>query len=193
MEIQLYYRLSAGERALVTTRKHPRLVDMVNQVKEEYAGAPGGAFYINEYRFVLVPATGDCFYAGQYDEILEFEFEGLVISPKAPQGLGPGDSWPGPRVGTAYTLTADGRDVRYTAEPRPNVEIQRRLSAEVGATSARRLAQRLSRYKRGGGRIYINEAREFFAPAQADNAWTCIYLGNLEDDDWFPSPKITGG
>ena len=49
----------------------------------------------------------------------------------------------------------------------------------LGATEARELSQRLSRYKRGGGRIYINETRAFFAPKQSDDGWTCIYLGNL--------------
>src|SRR5687767_14083352 len=48
-EIRLIFRLSAEERALVTTSSHPELIELVNAVKEDVNGVPGGAFYINEY------------------------------------------------------------------------------------------------------------------------------------------------
>ena len=193
MEIRLIYGLARGERVLVTTKAHPKLVKMVSDVKEEYRGAPGGAFYINEYGFVLVPANDSCYYAGQYDDLLEFEFEGRIISPKAPSGLLPGEVWPGPHVGVSYTLTADGQDVRYRAEVRPNVEKAVQLSDAVGRTGARTLARRLSKYKSGGGRIYINEAREFFAPTRPEDPTIKTYLGNLGEDEWFPRPTIVRG
>ena len=41
MEIRLIFELSDGERALVTTRQHPKLVAMVNAVKEEHAERRG--------------------------------------------------------------------------------------------------------------------------------------------------------
>jgi hypothetical protein len=193
MEVRLVVQLSGGERALVTTRAHPRLVKMVNSLKEEQGGVSGGAFYINEYSLVLVPVGGSCYCAGEYGELLEFAFEDRIITPKAPTGLRPGDEWPGSHVGVAYTLTADGQDVRYVAVPRPNVEKTVRLSEEAGTAGARRLARRLFKHKPGGGRIYINEAREFFGPTQTGNGAKWIYLGNLEEDEWFPRPTILKG
>lgn len=43
-KIRLIYRLSSREEALLTTRTHPTLVKMVNDVKEEHADKPGGHF-----------------------------------------------------------------------------------------------------------------------------------------------------
>jgi hypothetical protein len=189
MEIRLIYRLSAGDKALVTTRAHPKLVKMVNAVKEA-VGQAGGAFYINEYGFVLVLAQGECFYAGKYQELLEFEFEGRLISAKAPDGLVPGTNWVGPRVGIRYKLTAEKRDIGYKVESRPSVFNERRLSEDVGAAAAQRLASRLGQHKPEGGRIYINEAREFFAPTQAVDEISYVYLGSLGDDLWFQAPVI---
>lgn len=68
--IELLYRLSHSERALLATHEQPDLVRMVNAVKEEIVGQPGGTFYINEFRQVLVPA-GDAYYnAGRYGELV---------------------------------------------------------------------------------------------------------------------------
>jgi hypothetical protein len=189
MEIRLIYRLSGGDKALVTTRDHPKLVKMVNAVKEA-GGQAGGAFYINEYGFVLVPAQGECYYAGKYQELLEFKFEGRSITAKAPDGLVAGAKWIGPRVGIRYTLNADRRDIRYEVESRPSVFTEKRLSEEIGAAAAQRLASRLGEHKPGGGRIYINEAREFFTPISSDNNITYVYLGGLADDLWFQAPPI---
>ena len=190
MEVRLIYRLGRGEKALVTTASHPDLVRKVNDVKEEFGLGSGGAFYINEFGHVLVPAGAECYCAGRYERYLEFDFEGARISPQAPASLKPGEVWPGPRVGVAYTLSADGSDIRYSRQTRPSVTKEFRLSEEVGEPAATRLARRLSRHKRGGGRVYINEAREFFAPIGSDGEWEHIYLGSLGDDEWFSAPRI---
>jgi hypothetical protein len=185
-EIRLIYRLSAGEKALVTTAKHPALVKMVNEVKEEYVGTRGGAFYINEFGQVLVPASSQYYCAGTYRRYLQFEFGDAVIGPEAPSHLKPGDPWPGPKVGIPYVLTADGRDIKYKYYPRPQVEAERRLSQVDTPLGASRLARRLGAFRSGGGRIYINEALEFFQSVEEDRSWQCIYLGSLGEDPWFP-------
>src|SRR5690606_13415723 len=79
MAIRLIYPISHGEKELLTTDTHSQLVKLVNEVKEEYAGVPGGAFYLNEHGDVLVPAGGECYFAGTYDELLEFEFDGDIV------------------------------------------------------------------------------------------------------------------
>jgi hypothetical protein len=187
-EIMVVYRLSDEEKALVTTNAHPKLVELVNGVKADYQGAPGGAFYIDEYRHVLVPTDDGCMFAGYYEEDLQFKFEGRTIGPRPDAGIEPGQLWPGPRVGIAYTLGADGRDIRYKAETRPNVIAEKRLSKAIGAAAAARVSSRLARHKPGGGRVYVNEAGEFFAPVQRDGEWIAIYLGAIDGSDWFPDP-----
>jgi len=189
-EIRLVYRLSSSERALVTTGNHPDLVEMVNNAKIEGNGGEGGPFYINEYRHVVVPTTDGPLFAGRYAPLLQFRFEGADISPQAPPGLEPGQDWSGPRVGTAYVLTADGADIKYRVETRPNVIAERCLSAEIGRSGAARVARRFSRHKPGGGRIYINEARECFGPTSRADALAHLYLGRIEQDEWFAEPRV---
>ncbi len=190
-EIRLIYRLSAREEALLTTEHHQPLVDMVNEVKLEHNGKEGGAFYINEYLDVLVPTVdGNCYFAGQYQQPLAFEFEGDVISPKAPPGLQPGEPWPGPHVGIRYKLKAGGRDIEYSTKPKPNIVRTDLLSDHHGEDAAAELAVRLAQVKgEAGGRIYLNECGEFFSPP-AKLGEDYIYLGALDDDVWFPPPDV---
>jgi hypothetical protein len=81
---------------------------MVNRVKTELRGTAGGAFYINEFHHVLVPSddSGPCYYAGTYHELLEFDYEGQIVSPEPPLDLTRGKPWPGPHAGIAYVLIA---------------------------------------------------------------------------------------
>jgi hypothetical protein len=189
-EVRLVYRLSSAERALVTTSAHPELVELVNGVKEDANGAPGGAFYINEYKHVLVPTDDGCTYAGRYVQLLCFRFEGQEISPQAPDGLVPGEDWPGPRVGTAYVLTADRSDIKYEVETRPNVIAIRKLSAEIGPGLAMRTARQFAAHKPSGGRIYVNEAFECFGPGQSGDGVSHVYLGRVDEDAWFKEPAV---
>lgn len=189
--VHLLYRVSDRERALLTTDAHADLVEMVNEVKTEVNGQPGGAFYINEFKDVLVPADGECYLAGFYDDLLEFDFDGPVISPRAPEDLEPGDPWLGPHVGIQYTLMAGGNDIKYYLK-RGRIQREERLSDHVGETNAADLARRLARTKgTQGGRIYINECGEFFTPP-GDGGSEHLYLGSLGEDLWFPAPDVPG-
>lgn len=189
MEVRLVYRVSTREKALLTNDRHEKLVAMVNKVKEVVNGLPGGPFYINEYGHVLVPHPHDgCVYAGSYEELLKFDFDGHEIGPIPPPHLAPGDQWLGPHVGVSYVLTAGASDFRYQVISGQRVH-EYRLSDMVGQTSARLLARRLAAVKGyQGGRVYINEARHFFAPVGS----SYLYLGPLGDDPWFPAPAIFG-
>jgi hypothetical protein len=193
MEVRLVYRVTARERELLTTDRHDALVAMVNQVKVEETDQLGGAFYINEYFDVLVPTqAGGCFYAGTYEKLLEFDFEGGIISPRPPAGLQPGEPWPGPHVGICYRLTAGGNDIKYERLVRPRRIQEYRLSDLVSQRAAAQLANRLRQIKGSqGGRVYINEVGEFFAPMNdGDGGVSYVYLGPLEDDPWFPAPDV---
>lgn len=195
MEVRLVYRISARERELLTNDRHESLVAMVNKVKEKLNGAPGGAFYINEYHDVLVPHPdgSGCVFAGTYETILEFDYDSqTTISPVPPAGLAPGDSWPGPHAGIPYVLSAGATDIKFTmASGRRLTEI--RLSDVAGHDAARMLARRLAAVKgNSGGRVYINEACHFFAPLITTGGTTYVYLGGLDDDAWFSAPDVPG-
>jgi len=186
--IHLVFRLNSREQALLSHDGHEALVKMVNAVKEAVSGTAGGAFYINEFSDVVVPAGNEPYYAGTYDEVLEFDLNGQTISADAGSSLKPGDEWSGPHVGTAYTLSAGANDIKYsTITGRISREI--RLSDFVGEQAARALAQRLATVKGNeGGRIYINERCHFFAPVGQQY----LYLGSLDDSPWFPPPDVPG-
>ena len=193
MEVRLIYRASSREKWLLTTDRHEPLVNMVNSVKVELTGTPGGAFYINEYGHVLVPhPNGGCAYAGTYKSLLKFDYDGREISPIPPIGLRPGDRWLGPKVGVCYVLCAGGNDVKYElVSGVASREVY--LSDYVGRDAAQRLARRLATVKgQQGGRIYINEVREFFAPISTTDGNVHLYLGALGDDPWFPTPQVPG-
>ncbi|GAA5207585.1 hypothetical protein [Microbacterium kyungheense] len=191
--IRLEYRESARVRYLLTTELHPRLAEMVNDVKREVNGAEGGAFYINEFRYVLVPdgEGGPCFWAGQFDETLVFEDQSndILVSPEATSGLLPGDEWLGPHVGIPYVLVAGGTDVRWEKVDGRRREIVL-LSDFHGASAARQLGMRLARHKgTSGGRVFINERAEFFSRIDEGQDSRYIYLGALDEDPWFLPPE----
>ena len=186
--VSLLFRLSQRERALLATDRHEALVEMVNDIKVSINGAPGGVFYINEFTDVLVPCQdNNCYFAGTYDELLEFEFEGEVIGPRAPVGLEPGEPWPGPHVGIPYTLKAGAGDIGYEWEPRPGVIRTELLSDYHDSSEVEALTRRLAAVKgTAGGRIYVNECGEFFAPVNDDY----LFLGHIGEDVWFPAPDV---
>ena len=189
--IQLLYRLNnLGEKALLATRDHPELVKMVNAVKDEIVGQPGGAFYINEFRQVLVPAANgkEYYCAGRYEDLLIFDFEGKTIS-AVPETLEPGTAWEGPHVGIPYTLTAGAKDVKFERRRGQRISTEL-LSGHTSAHEARLLTRRLEQIKgSSGGTIYINERRHFFAPIATDEGVAYQYLASLGDGDpWFKEP-----
>jgi hypothetical protein len=195
--IALVYRAADGERWHAATESHAALVEMVNAVKVAHGGQPNGPFYINEYRQVIVPTGADATYylAGEYHQHVFFDFEGKVLSGDARDLRGerirPGDTWVGPHPGIPYVLTANGADVYYRMSPRPNVTRDVHLSTVVGKQDAAALAARVRGVKGfGGGRFYVNEWRQMFAPVARNGAGLeYIYIGELQrDDPWFPKP-----
>ncbi|WBB47436.1 hypothetical protein O3597_20125 [Verrucosispora sp. WMMA2044] len=185
--IRLVYIVDRRERALLTTDQHSPLVKMVAEVKREHGEPPSGVFYINEWRHVLVKAGGGTWYAGRYDQLLEFDLDETRISPVAPGHLSPGDNWVGPRVGVKYILKASGDDIYCRRQIRPGRQRDEYLSDYLA--SASEVVRRWAKHKRAGGSIYINEARELFAPVGTDVvAYT--YLGRVPLDSWFPQPDV---
>ena len=193
--VALVYLSANGERWLATTETHPDLVEMVNAVKTSMGEGPNGPFYINEYGQVIVPVGDGTYYlAGDYDMYLRFEFEGKTLSGEGVdldgRRLDPGDVWEGPHPGIPYILKAGGGDVYYRSHPRPNVTKDVTLSSAIGPQAARDFADRIQAVKSWqGGRFYINEWSQIFAPVDRGEGLTYIYVGHLDENDpWYPKP-----
>ncbi len=193
--VTLTYRSQEDERWYATTEEHPELVNMVNEVKLSDGQPPNGAFYINEYRQVIVPTgVSDAYYlAGTYTKTLCFEFEEKILTcePVDLEGnpLSTGDTWVGPHPGIRYVLCAGGTDIKYVTRPRPNVEKDIKLSKAIGDEGARAMASRILAIKgHAGGRFYVNEAASIFAPIKEGADWKYVYIGQLDLNSWFPNP-----
>ena len=148
--VGINYNTGNGEYWTPTTELHPDLVEMVNNVKNEINSSPGGAFYINEFRQVIVPAEGKYFLAGKYEKSLQFSIlnddgEYVVISGKAVdlQGnaLNPGDEWYGYLMGIPYVLAAGGNDIRFEIKLNANHFRRIPLSKTTSVSAAKSLAQ----------------------------------------------------
>jgi hypothetical protein len=198
--VALLYRTADGEEWHAATDEHDDLIEMVNAVKLAMGDSSNGPFYINEYGQVIVPVGPDAEYylAGEFEGLLRFEFEGHLLSGEGKaldrSDLQPGDTWTGPHPGIPYKLTADGRDIYYVTEPRANVTRKVYLSKEVGAPEARLMAQRIGQFKGlGGGRFYVNEWCEIFAPINDRDGLSYRYIGSLDldSDPWFPKTNPT--
>lgn len=193
--VAVTYVASNQERWLATTEEHPELVRIVNDIKVGVGGTPNGPFYINEYGQVVVPVGHDAIYYladEEYDMPLRFEFEGNVISGEGVdlQGnpLEPGDLWSGPHPGIPYILEAGAGDIRYDSTPRPNVTRHEKLSSHIGQHQAGLMAKLISAVKGwAGGRFYVNEWRQMFAPVDGEDGLKYWYIGHLDaEEPWFP-------
>lgn len=192
-EVALLYYVGSRETTLLTTDDHPELVAMVNAAKRAGGSTQdGGRFVINEFRHVLVPniAGEQVLLAGVYTRDLEFQFEGSVISPVAPIGIRPGDVWPGPHAGVQYTLAAGAADIRYEENTAHGTQRRVLLSDHFSKTDLEPLLQMCRRIKSNGGAIYINEARELFAPVDNGAGYQRRYIGHVGTLPWFPAPAV---
>jgi hypothetical protein len=199
-KIEIPYEADEFDRWILATKEHPELVAMINRVRTDLNEDLGGAFYINEYKQVLVPDRRErIFYlAGIYTEPLRFRFDDgkriVTISGEAVDLDGNpipvGGPWRGLHEGLRYVLAAGGRDIYYNSSPRPDVIRTVRLSRCVGEDDAAQLASRVCEVKGfSGGRFYLNEWREMFAPLGEDDTATMeyLYIGHLSTEDpWFP-------
>ena len=205
------YDAGDGLRFLAVEGGDTGLATLVNDVKQAVAHQPGGAFYINEYRHVLVPVkagkSSEYYYAGRAEEDFVFTFDNQSITTHAVNADGhslrPGEKWYGPRPGIPYKLAAGGNDIYYetpalteTNPPavRPGGTQRRYLSRFVSDRSALARATKPIADIRGyeGGRFYVNEHGAIFTPVSAGdgNGLDYVYCGQIDRSAWFPEPSI---
>jgi len=212
--VTVLYAAGEGLSYLAVEGDGADLVKKVNEIKTSMGGQPGGTFYINEYRHVLVPlgdhiAGGQVLYhyAGRYYNDFRFEFEGTTLSTKpvdlAGEPLAPGRQWVGPRPGIPYVLAAGGADVYFETPALTEAdppEIRPRMTRRVKLSRVLRDNELLSHAVapvfriRGhqGGRFYVNEHGAIFTPIGASdgNGLDYIYCGEIDRKAWFTEPPV---
>lgn len=175
------------------------LVDLIIRGRRKAGGGPsGGAFYINEYGQVLLPGRDGNPYsvAGEYQHLLEFNVEGVVISARGvgqPPRLPPaGDPWPGPRHGIPYGLRylSGGWDIDYWRQLANGDTEVIRLTSYCSSSHVNEVGRLIRSVKKHAGRFYVNEQRQIFAPRRTDDeGWEMVYIGELDlTAGWFPKP-----
>ena len=179
----------------MTTKAHPALADMVNDVKRTHGTAPTGRSTSTSTSRSLCPSAMRHSITSLEPTISRFisNSKGKTISgePLDLDGkpLRPGDTWTGPHAGIPYVLTAAANDVYYRTFPRPDVEKRVKLSANSGRSAAEQIARLLSAFKgTGGGRFYVNEFCSVFSPINGTDGLQYIYIGQIDLDSWFPDP-----
>ena len=214
-KITVLYEAEEGLRYLAIEGSDGNLADKINAVKSLLGNSPGGAFYINEYKHVIVPVAasesdgvGSLYYfVKRIDSDFIFKFEGELLSTK-PIGrdgkqLKPGDLWVGPRPGIPYVLAAGSRDIYYESPAlindgslkiRPYVTRKVKLSKIILDKSLLEEAiapiEKIRGYQ--GGRFYVNEHGAIFTPVNTGNGngIDYIYCGKINYDTWFPEPDV---
>lgn len=214
-KVTVLYEVEEGLRYLAVEGAGASLAERINQVKSSHQSQPGGAFYINEYRHVLVPVTPAAgsgassvyYYAGRLEADLNFEFEGSLLTSKPfdldGEPLRPGDRWIGPRPGIPYVLAAGAADIYYESpaltdddppQLRPNMVRKVKLSQILKDNVALARAVQPVARQRGhqGGRFYVNEHGAMFTPvATGDgNGIDYLYCGSIDRTAWFPEPRV---
>jgi hypothetical protein len=213
-KVTVLYDAGDGLRYLAVEGGAADVASRVNAVKTALQNQPGGAFYVNEFRHIVVPvaaegtaAAGSHYYmAGRLEPDFRFEFDGqpLTARPFRPDGtaLQRGDRWVGPRPGIPYVLAAGAADIYYetpalTDDDPPAVlpmttrKVQ--LSKVLGDKPLLRTALTSISAVKGhqGGRFYVNEHGAMFTPVDGGdgNGIDYVYCGQIDRSAWFPEPR----
>jgi hypothetical protein len=210
-KISVMYEVGEGLLALAVEGAGNAAADQINAAKQRLQGQPGGTFYVNEYRHIIVPinAKGGVVYhyVGRLESDFKFVYNGQQLSTKpiTPDGkpLQPGQAWLGPRPGIPYVLAAGGRDIYYETPALTNddppqlmpmttrkVQLSKVLKDNtlLGRATGKIAAVKGSQ----GGRFYVNENCAIFTPHNRGdgNGIEYIYCGMLDLAAWFPEPLI---
>ena len=214
-KITVLYEAGAGLRYLAVEGAENDLTTRINALKTSLQAQPGGTFYVNEYRHVLVTVTGypasgvlsHYYYAGRLEGDFRFQFEGRPLTTRAVRqdgtALDSGERWVGPRPGIPYVLAAGGGDIYYetpalTDEDPPairpsmtrRVKLSRVLKDNLAVKRAVQPVAGIRGHK--GGRFYVNEHGAMFTPVDAGdgNGIDYIYCGQIDQSAWFPEPSV---
>ena len=88
--------------------------------------------------------------------------------------------------GTAFNRIATTASLfKYLA---PAESADEGLLSRVGIEPTTRRLKMCRDVKPNGGAVYINQARELFAPVERGEKYERLYIGHLGTRPWFPEP-----
>ncbi|MFX0202044.1 MAG: hypothetical protein ACFFCW_38520 [Candidatus Hodarchaeota archaeon] len=170
---------------------HQDLVDAINAVSEEFLRAPGGVFYVNEYKQVLKPiseAPGEiqARYVGEFPDLkFKFKLEDQLMDTSDSSGLKTGDDWPYHKVGVRYTISpVDWRISRQMAVLMGNTIREEPEYLDEHIEDYSDLVSALREVKPNGGIFYVNEHGLVFAPT--DYGEKFVKKIDISPTIWFP-------
>ena len=170
---------------------HKDLVDAINAVSEEFLRAPGGVFYVNEYKQVLRPiseAPGEiqARYVGEFPDLkFRFKLENQLMDTSDASGLKTGDDWPYHKVGIRYTISpVDWRISRQMAVLMGNTIREEPEYLDEHIKDYSDLVSALREVKPNGGIFYVNEHGLVFAPT--DSGEKFVKKIDISGTTWFP-------
>jgi hypothetical protein len=85
-------------------------------------------------------------------------------------------------------LAAGASDIRYESETERGTFERVTLSKFHTLQQLADLLKMCRDVKPNGGAVYINEARELFAPVERGEKYERLYIGHLGTRPWFPEP-----
>lgn len=211
--VAVLYEVGSGLRYLALDEARDDLAGLVNGIKQSQGKGPGGAFYVNEYRHIIVPVDGGdgtshYYFAGHLIGELMFQYEGSPLStrPVRPDGLplNPGDRWVGPRPGIPYVLAAGANDIYFKTPAltdsdrpaiRPMTTMKVKLSESLRNPMLVRQAVAPLAQIRGhqGGRFYVNDHGAMFTPVGKGDGdgIDYVYCGMISRAAWFTEPRTS--
>ena len=171
------------------------LAAAVVEAKQSMGGNQGGAFLVNEFGQILVPASDGGerrVLAGELAGSLRYEdpFADRTFTLGDDAGLSPGDAWLFPYVGIPFNLS--GRSKVYFWR-----EDEERGHAEYPRREDPNLVKSLRSIRRSGAlRFIVNPERVVLTkrPPQGEwggpnETWKPVYVGRLNLQAWFDKEK----
>lgn len=154
----------------------------INALKQEVAGSPGGAFQINEYGQVLVPASSRAvrYWVGTLKGVPTFVEPTTDRAEIRLDGDGNhsiGSPWSLPYLGMPYVMPADGRYFFWRNTDDGKMKIRPPVYDE-------QLVQAFQRVRGGSGRFIVNPHGLVLTKREADEQAVFVY--KLDLTKWYP-------
>jgi hypothetical protein len=178
-----------GTCAMVAESDVQELVDAVNAAKAAQGGPPGGAFLVDEYGRVLVPAgdgAGAAVYvAGECRGVLRFEdpfTPGATFDLYDDSDLEPGDHWDRPYLGIRYQLSRFDELYFWLEGSTGAGKITPPLQDAGLVANLRRVRPYGAvRFLVGPGGVAITKVPPL---------WDARYVGRVDLDTWFQKEEL---
>lgn len=167
-----------------------RLTETINSIKRRHNGKNGGAFLINEFGQVLVPAhNSPPFCVGETRGLLLFvnPETGQIIDLSNDQRLKIGDPWDKPYVGMAYNLSQGSRIYSQL------------VSGGIAAppTQDQNLIRKLRKLRPYGPvRFIVNPYGLVLTKIRkgefrsSDDTYRAVYVGRIDYAKWFEKEEL---